>query len=216
MKWQVGYALSNLNKKELGNRISAEHINGDVIKVIAQEKPCVFAAISDAYTINKAIAEQYVKSNLKVDFICGYRKECVWEGETIIYLEECNVGWGNFATLCSAVIEGNANFATHKTYSFASRLIHQYGVVVRADREYDRIFKVTLRSGRSIRIGMIPDYEPTSDNVRSLWEQFGAVDIAWNINPNGAPSTSAIAAGKELGCKVLKTNGLKDYMTSLC
>jgi hypothetical protein len=215
MKWQVNYALANLNDKGFGNRTSAEYIGGDVIKVIVQGHPDVLAAISDAYTINKDIAIQYVKGNPEIDFICGYRKECVWEGEAITYLKECNVGWGNFGTLHSAAIEGNANFAAHKTYSFAARLIHQYGVVVKAEREYDRIFKVTLRSGRSIRIGMIPDYEPTSDNVRSLWEQFGAVDIAWNINPNGTPSTSAIEAGKELGCKVLKTDGLKTYMQSL-
>lgn len=59
---------------------------------------------------------------------------------------------------------------------------------------------------------MILEYEPTADAVRSLWEQFGAVDIAWNINPNGWPTPNAIAAGQELGCKVLKWEDLKPIL----
>jgi hypothetical protein len=59
---------------------------------------------------------------------------------------------------------------------------------------------------------MLADYEPTADAVRTLWEQFGPVDIAWNINPNGNPSAEAIDAGNELGCKVMKWDELKEYM----
>ena len=60
---------------------------------------------------------------------------------------------------------------------------------------------------------MIAEYEPTADAVRSLWARFGPVDIAWNINPNGSPSVAAIDAGRELGCKVIKWDELKDYMS---
>ena len=59
---------------------------------------------------------------------------------------------------------------------------------------------------------MIPDYEPNANAVRDLWDRFGAVDIAWNINPNGSPSPEAIDAGKELGCEVMKWDDLKDYL----
>lgn len=70
---------------------------------------------------------------------------------------------------------------------------------------------------------MIPDYELTADNIRSFWAdnirsfwaEFGPVDIAWNINSNGEPSTTAKGAGDELGCKVLKNKGMKAYLPSL-
>ncbi|EIA0834879.1 hypothetical protein ACN5YO_001942 [Vibrio parahaemolyticus] len=62
---------------------------------------------------------------------------------------------------------------------------------------------------------MIPDYELTADNIRSFWAEFGPVDIAWNINSNGEPSTTAKGAGDELGCKVLKNKGVKAYLPSL-
>jgi alpha-glucuronidase len=115
----------------------------------------------------------------------------------------------------SAAYDGNANSAEHKVYAFASRLIKQYGIVAEVEREFDRVVRVTLQNGNSIRIGMIPDYEPTADNVRSFWKAFGPVDIAWNINPNGFPCDTAKKVGGELGCEVLKTEGMKSYLQTL-
>jgi hypothetical protein len=213
MKWQVKYALENINN---GNeRCTAEYIQNDVIKITTREKPDVFAAISDENRISKDIAIHYFQENPNIDFLCGYRKECVWEGEAISYLQEKNVGWGNFGTLNSAAYDGDANFAEHKVYAFASRLIRQYGIVDKVDREFDRVFQVTLKNGHKIRIGLIPDYEPTSDNIRNLWKVFGPVDIAWNINPNGRPCATALRTGEELECKVLKTEGMKSYLQTL-
>lgn len=120
---------------------------------------------------------------------------------------------GSFGTLGSAILNGNANTATHKTYKFADRLLQQYGRVVKVDREFDRVHRVTLRSGAEFRIGMIAAYEPTADEVRSLWERFGAVNIAGNINPSGTPQPEASAAGRELGCEVMKWDELKDRLS---
>lgn len=92
------------------------------------------------------------------------------------------------------------------------RLIVQNRWVIRVEREFDRIVTVTLASGRSLRIGMILEYKPVADAVRSLWKDFGAVDIALNINPNGSPTPNAIEAGRELGCKVLKWEDLKPIL----
>ncbi|PCF92548.1 hypothetical protein CPA46_04380 [Sphingopyxis terrae subsp. ummariensis] len=60
---------------------------------------------------------------------------------------------------------------------------------------------------------MIAEYEPTADEVRSLWARFGPVDIVWNINPNGTPQPAAAAAGRELGCEVMKWDELKDRLS---
>jgi hypothetical protein len=213
MKWQVKYALANLNKEN--ERSNAKYIENDVIEVKGGGKPDVLAAIYGGYEVTKSIAETYVEQNPEIDFLCGYRKECVWEGAAISYLGERIIGWGNLGTLGSAICDGNANTAEHKVYVFSSRLINQYGVVSSTLREYDRIFQVTLKNGRVLRIGLIPDYEPTADNIRSLWEKFGPIDIAWNINPNGDPCANAITTGKELGCVVVKTEGMKQYLQSL-
>lgn len=213
MKWQVEYALGNFNNDN--DRSSAEYIRDDIIRVKVKEKPDVIAAISAAVTINQEIAEHYVLNNPDIDFLCGYRTECVWEGPAISYLERKNIGWGTFGTLNSGALDGNANFVGHKIFSFAARLINQYGIVDKAKREFDRVFQLTLKNGHSIRVGLIPDYEPTSDNIRSLWGRFGPFDIVWNINPNGEPCATAFAAGQELGCKVLKTEGMKKYLQTL-
>lgn len=212
MNWQVNYALANFAKP---GRSSAEFVEGDLIKVVTPNQPDVLAAISPDETINMATAVRFRDQFPKLDLLCGYRSNCVWEGDAIRYLEGNRVGWGNFGTLCSAALDGNANTASHKTYKFSDRLIRQYGRVASVDREFDRIHHVSLKGGGTIRIGMIAEYEPTADAVRSLWERFGPVDIAWNINPNGNPSDDAVDAGRELGCEVMKWDELKDHMNTL-
>lgn len=211
MNWQVRYALANFKNPE-GS--TAEFIENDLIKVVTQNQPDVLAAISADETINVATTARYREQIPNLDFLCGYRASCVWEGEAIRYLEENRVGWGNFSTLYSAALDGNANTASHKLYKFSDRLLRQYGRVKQVIREFDRIHRVSLRSGATLRIGMIAEYEPTADAVRSLWERFGPINIAWNINPNGSPSCEAIDAGRELGCEVMKWEELKDYMKS--
>ena len=68
---------------------------------------------------------------------------------------------------------------------------------------------MTLASGRTFRVGMIMEYEPTADAIRTFWDRFGAIDIAWNINPNGHPTQNAIEAGRSLGCEIMKWDELR-------
>ncbi len=209
MNWQIKYALANFAKE---GRSQAAYLCGDVIRIVTEDRPDVVAAITATRTVDQATAAGYRDHVEGLDFLCGYRSECVWEGEAIRYLEDNRVGWGSFGTLRSAVLDGDANNAQHKIYKFPDRLLRQYGPVVAVDREFDRIHRVTLRNGEVLRIGMIADYEPTADEVRSLWDRFGAVDIIWNINPNGTPQPEANDAGRELGCEVMLWESLKERL----
>lgn len=209
MNWQVKYALVNFAKE---GRSRAEHLGGELIRIVSEDRPDVVAAITAATTVDQATAVGYRNSFEGLDFLCGYRAECVWDGKAIQYLEESQVGWGSFSTLSSAVLDGNANTAQHKVYKFSDRLLRQYGPVVTVVREFDRIHRVALRSGEVLRIGMIAEYEPTADEVRTLWDRFGPVDIIWNINPNGTPQPEANEAGRELGCEVMLWNALRDRL----
>ncbi len=207
MKWQVKYALENIRRES--GVISAEHAGGDAIRISVREQPDVLAVISDTYKMDAELAARYYQQWPEMDFLCGYRKECLWEGGAIAFLEDKTVGWGNYGSLGSAIPTGSVRKASHKNYVFSYRMILQLRYVTNIRREFDRVFTLTLSSGRSLRIGMIWEYEPTADAVRSLWDSCGAVDIAWNTNPNGSPAPSAIEAGRELGCKILKWDELK-------
>lgn len=211
MNWQVKYALANIAEQP---ELVGEYVEGELIRIVTRDQPDVLASISAADEIDAAVAASYGKKYPEMDFLCGYRMTCVWHGDAIKYLEEAGIGWGNFGTLQSAALRGDAKNASHKTYKFSDRLLRQYGRVQEVIREYDRVYLVTLRSGTNLRIGMIADYEPTADAVRSLWDYFGPVDIAWNINPNGNPSPEAIAAGHELGCEVIKWEELKERLNT--
>lgn len=212
MTWQVQYALANIAKQA---QLAAEHVEGELIRITTPDKPDVLAAISAANEIDAALAATYREKYPEMGFLCGYRTTCVWHGDAIEYLEGANVGWGSSGTLTSAALDGDANAASHKTYKFSDRLLRQYGQVQEVRREYDRVHRVTVRSGASLRIGMLADYEPTADAVRSLWDEFGPVDIVWNINPNGSPSPEAIDAGRELGCGVMKWDELKECLRTV-
>lgn len=213
MNWQVKYALDNISKGWKSS--TAEHVIGDFIRIYTPDRPNALVAISGAEVINEELARNYHAEQPGLDFLCGYRSSCVWEGTAIRYVENNRIGWGNFGTLSSATTEGNANTAAHKEFAFSDRLIRQFGHVAELERQYDRVYEITLRNGKSLRMGMISEYEPTADGVRTLWERFGPVDIIWNINPNGNPTKSAIEAGTELGCKVMKWNEFKEYMKGL-
>lgn len=209
MNWQVKYALANIAGQP---QLTAEHVEGELIRIGAERQPDVLAVISAAHEICAATATSYRDRYPGIDFLCGYRKSCVWHGEAIGYLEGISVGWGSSGTLISAALDGDANTASHKTYLFSNRLLRQYGRVQEVSREYHCVHRVTLGGGTVLRIGMIADYEPTANAVRSLWDDFGPVDIVWNINPNGSPSPEAIEAGNELGCKVLKWEELRELL----
>lgn len=207
MNWQVNYALKYIQDNHKG--ASAQHVRGDAIRIMMPHKPDVMAVISAAYTISTELAVQYHADFPDMDFLCGYRKECVWEGGAIRYLEDNTIGWGSAGTLGSAVYKGDARSAAHKDYSFSYRLIRQMRSITNLDREFDRVFTMTLTSGRTVRVGMIMEYEPTADAIRTFWDRFGPIDIAWNINPNGNPTQNAIEAGASLGCGVMKWDELK-------
>jgi hypothetical protein len=209
VNWQVTRALAYIAEQP---RLSAQHVVGELIRIEVEDQPDVLAVISAANEIDAATATSYREKHSEMDFLCGYRKTCVWPGDTIEYLQGAGVGWGSAGTLISAAYDGEANTASHKTYFFSDRLLRQYGRVQELSREYDRIYRITLRTGTVLRIGMIADYEPNADAVRSLWDKFGPVDIVWNINPNGDPSPEAIDVGTELGCKVVKWEELKERL----
>lgn len=209
MNWQVKRAIAYFAEQP---RLSAQHVEGDLIRIEVEDQPDVLAVISAANEIDAATAASYQEKHPEIDFLCGYRKTCVWPGDTIAHLQRARIGWGSAGTLTSAALDGKANTASHKSYVFADRLLRQYGRVQEVSREYDRIYRIKLRSGTVIRIGMIDDYEPNADAVRSLWDDFGPVDIVWNINPNGSPSPEAVDAGTELGCEVMKWEELKERL----
>jgi hypothetical protein len=209
VSWQVEYALANI---ESISNLKAERVEGNLIRIMTLDHQDVLAVISDDYVIKLSTAESCLGQYQGVDFLCGYRAVCVWHGDAIKYLEDSRVGWGNFGTLTTAARDGNVNTASHRTYSFSDRLLKQNRSIRDLVREYDRIYLVTLKSGRSIRIGMIADYEPSADAVRSLFEFFGPVDLVWNINPNGNPSAEAVSAAADLGCEVLKWNEVRERL----
>ncbi len=210
MSWQVNYALENIQQNR--KVTSAQHIRGDAIRITIQEQPDVIAVISADRAINEEIARQYYAEFPDMDFLCGYRKECAWEGGAISYLENNAIGWGNSSTLSSAIRDNNVNTSAHKDYFFSYRLIRQKRSVANIIREFDRVFTMTLVDGRTLRIGMIMEYEPTADAIRTFWDRFGRIDIAWHINPNGHPTQNAIDAGRELGCGVMKWDELRVLM----
>lgn len=202
MNWQVNYALKNIWENH--GAASARHVRDDAISITIPDRPPVIAIISAAYVINAELAMQYHSDFSDIDFLCGYRKECVWEGEAIRYLESNTIGWGSAGTLGSAIPAGDVKTSAHKDYFFSYRLIRQIRSVTNLEREFDRVFRMTLHGGRTVRVGMIMEYEPTADAIRTFWDRFGPIDIAWNINPNGRPTQNALEAGRSLGCEVMK------------
>lgn len=213
MNWQVNYALSYIWKAH--GAATAKHLRGDAIQITMPGQPDAVAVISAASTVDLELVMQCHAEFPDMDFLCGYRKECAFDGRAIRYLEENAIGWGSAGTLGSAIGTSGLKAAAHKDYFFSYRLIRQIRSVTNLDREFDRVFTMTLITGRTFRVGMIMEYEPTADAIRTFWDRFGPINIAWNINPNGNPTRSAIEAGRTLGCGVMKWEELSALIRSL-
>lgn len=212
MKWQIKYALQMISKNPKVE--SAIPVGDETIKISIRDCADIVAVISDAETITADLAVKYHSSFPNMDFLCGYRKECVWEGAAIEYVETRSIGWGNAGTLLDAVHKGSANGLSHKQFFFSYRLVKQSRVYTKLVREFDRVFTITLNNGRVLRVGMILEYEPTADVIRSFYDRFGPIDIAWNINPNGDPTTEALKAAEMLDCRVMKWDELREVFRS--
>ena len=211
MNWQVKYAIKSLN----GSRCTAEYLHKDSIKLSCMTQPDEIVIISGLDLITEADARKYLEDEPEAAFLCGYRSTCIWEGGAISFLMENGIGWGNFAALNSAYLEGGLRTAFHKVYAFSYRLIKQYDYVINnIELEFDRVYRVTLKNNDRLRIGLLAEYQPTADCIRSFWDTFGQLDVIWNINPNGNPTKEAIQAGEDLGCKILKWENLKIYLKS--
>lgn len=212
MNWQVKYALKNINdcpNKRLG---SAKHVTGDAIRIYIHDRPDTLAIISASEEITLEIVKHYHEQFPNLDFICGYRKECVWTGESINYLSGARIGWGTAGTLYSALEDNNVNTAAHKDYSFSYRIITQTKVVKNIKREFDRVFIIDLANGHKLRVGMLLEYEVTADAVRSFWDKFSRVDVMWCINPHAKLTSNALEAGRELHCGVMKWDEFKELI----
>lgn len=212
MTWQIAYALEYLRSNYPS--ASVEHIGGDAIRITLPEQPPAVAIISEASAISAQLAAQYLAQYPEMAFLCGYRKECVWEGGAIELLERSQIGWGSASTLNSAINRSEMRSASHKDYFFSYRLIRQIRAITNLNREFDRVFTMTLSNGRAYRVGMITDYEPTADAVRTFWDRFGPVNVLWSINPNGRITTSAVEAARSLGCTIVKWEELKSLWTN--
>ena len=210
MSWQVNYALQSIRKSHGAE--SAQQISDEAIKITIPSCPEAIAVISAEQLITTEIATQYHTHYPAMDFLCGYRKECAWEGGAIEYVESNGIGWGSAGTLGSAIFTGDIKTAAHKEYFFSYRLIRQMTSISNLNREFDRVFTMTLANGRSVRVGMISEYEPTADAIRTFWDRFGPINIAWNINPNGNPTPNAIEAGRVLGCEVVKWEQFREML----
>lgn len=89
MNWQINYALENIRKSHGAD--SAQQISDDAIKITMPNRPEAIAVISAEHLITTEIAAQYHSNYPAMDFLCGYRKECAWEGGAIKYLESKGV-----------------------------------------------------------------------------------------------------------------------------
>ena len=213
MTWQIAYALKNIAEGWQSSR--ANYIGGDYIMIATDGRPDVLAAISANRAMSLEDVQAYHSEKPELDFLCGYQTVCIWDGAAIDFSQANGFGWGSFGTLGSAILDGNVHTAQHKTFAFSDRLIRQFGKVKTLEREFDRVYKIELWGEKTFRVAMLADYEPTADGVRTTWENFGPVDVIWNINPNGKPTRSALQAGADLGCKVVKWDDFKDFMKAL-
>lgn len=201
MNWAIKYAVKNL--EEGYTRLEYDLVPPHAIRFTADGVPDALAIISTVDEMDIDEARKWINFNPEADFLCGFKRQCTWHGDAIEFVHSSGMGWGNFGTLLSAASEGNANTAQHKEYSFGDKILRQHRAVESVNRLYDKLYELNLRSGNTVKVVIATEYEPSADEVRSLWDQFGPVSLIYNINPNRQPTGLGYSVATELGTKIV-------------
>jgi hypothetical protein len=106
----------------------------------------------------------------------------------------------------SAIARGEENVReyTRREYEFVERGLNQHDRVSGLEREFDRVYLVHRHHLPPVRFVMLNEYELTGDHVRTARSRYGAFDVVLINNPNGKPTSGALAVAEDMGIEIFK------------
>ncbi|MGL5011617.1 MAG: hypothetical protein ACRC6I_17200 [Paracoccaceae bacterium] len=158
--------------------------------------------------------EPLIKHN--VSFISNIPKVGLWSGAAIRICEASHVAWGRFGALLSACgSRDDPRNHVDKEIGFARTALEQHSNVAALEFIFHKLFKLYLRSGSSVRVALVNDYDITSTEVRSAKKWLGDFDLILKNNPNGRITADANSAAESIGVKIMKIGDLMKHIASL-
>lgn len=151
-----------------------------------------------------------------VSFITNIPKIGLWSGAAIDHCEENHVAWGRFGALLSACgSEEDPRNHVDREIGFARTALEQHSSVASLEFIFHKLFKLNLRSGNSVRVALVNDYDITSTEVRSAKKWLGDFDVILKNNPNGQITDDADSAAESIGAMVLKIGDLMRHISKM-
>jgi len=201
--------------RKLGGITAVDVLPSGSLRISRKGYPPFVAGVLSEAVVTKAHVEGVLSVAADAEIIVNIPVESKWTGPAIEAARGNRVAWGGLKDLMSVAGHDNVRGHERSEYQFAERLLRQFGIVERIEREADRLWILYRKQGlQPLRVVALNEYELTGDNIRTARDRYGAFDLVFLNNPNGKATMQAQQVAKALDVPILMAGELKRRLSS--
>ena len=200
--------------RKLDDVTAVDVLSPNSLRISRNDYPPFVAGVLSEAVVTKAHVEGVLSVAADAEIVVNIPVESKWTGSAIEAARGSRVAWGGLRDLMSVARRDDVRGYERGEYQFAERLLGQFGIVERIEREADRLWILHRKQGLlPLRVIVLSDYELTGDSVRTARDRYGAFDVVFLNNPNGKPTAQAQAVANALGVPILMAGELKGRLS---
>ena len=187
---------------------TATRLASNFVQIERAGKSGFVAGVLSESVVTYEAVKPFLRSNLRPSFVINIPRETVWTGEAITALQAESIAFGGVSDLRRAVHESDPRKYVFKEYAYVERRLRQHRIVTKLDRLYDRVWRVHRKGGSALDIAISNEYDLTADEVRTIHDRYGSVDIIFHTNSMGRQTDGACIAAQELDIELVASGDL--------
>lgn len=196
--------------QKIGEVDGLEWLSTNLLRIVRTEKGDFDAGVLWEKLVKVEHVEPLIEEGAQ--FISNVPKIGLWAGDAINFCEARGVAWGRLGALMAACSDDDPSTHQDSKIRFPRRALSQHSRCVAFDFVYDQLFKITLDSGKTLRVAIIDTYDVSADDLREARARLGKFDVALKGNPNGSIYPEARRAAVNIGAEVMMIGELMRLM----
>lgn len=199
--WSAKWACEKLISTTDVNSANAVGTNQIELTIKALSAPVLIATMSVDGVEAKDL-EEVCPSN-EFEFALNIKNDALYVSSALRFAESYSIGLGGLGDLYSAAHQKSFRTYLPKEVRFILQGLRQHTAVSSIERQNNRMYRVVRKTGKSMLVLALNDYDMTADTVRGGIDRFGHCDVILASNPNCRLSGESIAAAKSCGVPLL-------------
>ena len=192
----------------MGQVHGVEVLDSNAIRVTREPHAPFVAGIVSFNVVTRDGLKPLWAGALKPEMAVNLPKIGVWTAEAIAFAADQGASFGGISDLMIAVgREETVPNYVNREYTFVERGMHQHSRVLRVERVWDRVYKVSRRDLSELTVAFLNEYELTAERVRDARTRYGQFDTIVMTNPNGRATSRATEVATQIGAPILDWGG---------